>query len=229
MSATEVKICGLKEPSHAEAASAAGAAYVGVVFAERLRLVTPEAAAAVVGAIHGGTRAVGVFVDATLSLILRNRDVARFHIAQLHGSESPSDCEALRAEGLGVWKALRPPRREALGEDWTRFADVADAILVEGFAAEAAGGTGSAFPYEWLTDLDRNGPSLVLAGGLDARGVSTAIEAARPDVVDVSSGVESRPGVKSISLIDGFLRAVKGPEVLTPACAAGTDEAGEKP
>lgn len=219
MSVVQAKICGLRDPSHAEAACRAGAAYVGVVFAGQVRRVTREQATGIVDALVGGTWAVGVFVDEAPAEILRQRDVVGFHVAQLHGSEPPSDCEALRAEGLGVWKALRPTRREALQQGWARFADVVDAILVEGFSAKAAGGTGSRFPYEWLADLDRGGPKLALAGGLNARNVGVAVDAVRPDIVDVSSGVEATPGEKSIQLMQDFLRAASGLETGAPAAA----------
>jgi len=79
----EVKICGLKEAAHADAAAEAGADYVGVVFAERLRRVSPEHAAGVVAALGDRCRAVGVFVDASVDDVLRHRDTAGFHIAQL--------------------------------------------------------------------------------------------------------------------------------------------------
>lgn len=204
-----VKICGLKQPEHAEAVSRQGVEYIGVVFAERLRRVSPEEAALIVSALKPPTQAVGVFVDASVEEVLRHRDIARIHIAQLHGSESPEDCRALQAEGLGVWKAIRPTSVAELEEGWARYAEVADAILVEGFSAKAAGGTGSSFPHEWLDALDRDGPSLVLAGGLDAHNVQDAIETARPDIVDVSSGVEAEPGEKSLGLIEHFVSVAK--------------------
>lgn len=211
MSGIEVKICGLRTVESARAACRAGAEYAGVVFAERLRRVTCEEAARVVAVLNGGTRAVGVFVDTMPSDILLHRDVAGFDIVQLHGSESPSDCQMLRTEGLTVWKAIRPMKRQDLVDAWARYAAVSDAILVEGFSVEAAGGTGSTFPYDWLTGLDRNGPRLVLAGGLTTKNVCTAIEKVRPDIVDVSSAVEDTPGVKSPNLIAQFVSVVKDP------------------
>jgi len=205
-----VKICGLKEPRHGAVAARAGADYVGVVFAERARRVTPEEARAVVDALDGSACAVGVFVDAPKVDILRHRDLTGFDAAQLHGAESPADCRALQEEGLIVWKAIRPTSREDLVGAWQAFAGVADAILVEGFSPDAAGGTGSGFPHEWLSTIDRVGSDLVLAGGLDNKNVATAIRVGRPDIVDVSSGVEARLGVKSVDRIEAFLAAAKG-------------------
>ncbi|MCG8468757.1 MAG: phosphoribosylanthranilate isomerase [Gemmatimonadetes bacterium] len=211
MSVVSVKICGLKRPIEAERAAAVGADYVGLVFAERLRRVSLEEARAVVETLSGPTRAVGVFVDATADEILRHRDAVGFSVAQLHGSESRDVGRTLGDEGLGVWKALRPTTRDELAEGWRTFAGVADAILVEGFSLEAAGGTGSSFPYDWLKGLDRTGSALVLAGGLNVANVADAVTAVRPDVVDVSSGVEETPGVKSLARIEAFIEAAKRP------------------
>ncbi len=209
MSRVGVKICGLREPRHATATSRAGADYVGVVFAGRVREVTAEEAAAVVGALEGGTRAVGVFLDAEPAEILRKRDVAGFHVAQLAGEEPPEACDRLRAEGMDVWKGLRPTSSDALVRGWDEYREAADAIIVEGFSPRGPGGTGTAFPYEWLSELARNGCALALAGGLKAANVARAIRDVRPDIVDVSSGVERAPGEKSIDLILEFLAEAK--------------------
>lgn len=210
MTAVRVKICGLRDPRHAAAASRAGADYVGVVFAGRIRELSAEAAAPVVAALTGGTRAVGVFLDALPGEILRRRDIAGFEIAQLHGAEPPEVCDALRTEGLGVWKALRPGSDEELHREWGRYGATADAILVEGFSEAGPGGTGAAFPHQWLTGLDRGGCALALAGGLHAGNVRSAIRSVSPDIVDVSSGVERAPGEKSMERILKFLSAVPG-------------------
>ena len=205
-----MKICGLRDPRHAAAASRAGADYIGVVFAGRVREVTAEEAGAVVAAFEGGTRAVGVFVDASPAEILRTRDAAGLHVAQLAGAEPPDVCDRLRDEGLGVWKGLRPTSSDALVRAWDEYRGAADAILVEGFSPRGPGGTGTAFPYEWLSELARDGCALALAGGLEAATVARAIRDARPDIVDVSSGVERAPGVKSLDLILEFLAAAHG-------------------
>ena len=198
---------------------------MGVVFAGRVRKVTGGEAAAVVGALERGTQAVGVFLDASPAEILRTRDVAGFHVAQLHGREPPAVCDELRAEGLGVWKGLRPTSGDALNRGWDEYREAADAILVEGFSPRGPGGTGSSFPWEWLCGLERDGCALALAGGLDATNVSRAIRDGRPDIVDVSSGVERAPGEKSIDLILEFLAAAREAESPAPVSASGPAEA----
>jgi phosphoribosylanthranilate isomerase len=209
-----VKICGITRVEDGIAAVDAGADFIGVVFAERVRRVTPAEAASVIRAVYGRARGVGVFVDADEEDVLGHYDVVGFEVAQLHGSEAPESCERLRARGLEVWKAIRPRSRGELADGLERFGDVADAILVEGFSSSAAGGTGSAFPHEWLEHVDRASiPALVLAGGLTPENVGGAVSAVAPDVVDVSSGVESAPGVKSTARIKAFIEAVRGSAV----------------
>ena len=210
MSAVRIKICGITDVADGIDAVDAGADYIGVVFAERARRVAPAEAASVVRAVFGRALGVGVFVDEREDDLLGSWNVVGFDIAQLHGSEPPELCDRLRAEGLGVWKAIRPRNRDELVTGLDRYADAVDAVLVEGFSAAAAGGTGTGFPHEWLDGIDRSAlPELVLAGGLDAGNVAGAIEAVSPDVVDVSSGVESAPGRKSRDRVVEFVSAVR--------------------
>lgn len=224
-----VKICGCRKPADTIAAADAGATYAGVVFAERLRRVTPAEAADILSPVRGRLRAVGVFVDAADDQILAAREVAGLDIAQLHGGEPVGSCAALREAGLEVWKALRPRSAEELAAALDRYAGVVDAILVEGFSAAAAGGTGTGFPLDWLAPLRERlasvdetprpepagdgipRPSFVLAGGLTPGNVGDAIRRARPSIVDVSSGVERAPGEKDPALIGRFVEAARSP------------------
>ncbi len=204
----KAKVCGLRRWQHGATALRCGADYFGLVFAGRVRQVTPECARELV--LHlGPMQAVGVFVDAGSERIRRHRDIADFPIVQLHGSEPPEMCRALKQDGLDVWKAVRPTSRRELARHWNTYAPVVDAILVEGFSPRAPGGTGTAIEYDWLDEVDRSACPLVLAGGLNAGNVGDAIRAVRPDIVDVSSGVERAPGEKSRELIFDFLAAVR--------------------
>lgn len=204
-----VKICGIIDAADGVAAAAAGADYIGVVFAGRVRRLAPAEAAAVIRAIEGRARGVGVFVDADVDDVLAVGGVVGFRVAQLHGAEAPEACERLRARGLEVWKAIRPRSRDDLAEQFARYGECVDGILIDGFSMAAAGGTGSSFPHAWLEGVNRDGgPKVILAGGLDAANVSAAIATVGPDIVDVSSGVESSPGVKSVPKIESFIEAV---------------------
>jgi phosphoribosylanthranilate isomerase len=206
----KVKICGITDVADGIGAVDAGADYIGVVFAERARRVTPAEAASVIRAVYGRAQGVGVFVDADEDDVLGFWGVVGFDVAQLHGSESPDACARLGAQGLDVWKAIRPRTREELVEGMAQYREAVDAILIEGFSPAAAGGTGTSFPHGWLDAIDREREQdLVLAGGLTPANVARAIETVRPDVVDVSSGVESAPGVKSMELVAAFIDAVR--------------------
>jgi len=208
--ASQVKICGITDAAHAVAAVEAGADYIGVVFAERVRRLDPPRAAEVIRVLDGRARGVGVFVDAGPDEVLDHRRTVGFEVAQLHGAEIPEACAGLRVEGLEVWKAIRPQSPEALAREFDRYAGAVDGILIEGFSGAAAGGTGTPFPHAWLERVDRaGGPKVILAGGLSAANVAAAIAAVRPDIVDVSSSVESRPGIKSVQKIEAFIEAVR--------------------
>lgn len=220
-----VKICGCRTPADAVAAAEAGADYVGLVFAESPRRVTRREAAAIVREVSGRLRPVGVFVDEAADRVLAVAEETGVRVAQLHGSEPPADCAALRAAGLEVWKALRPRAREELAAALRLYAENADGFLVEGRSENAAGGTGTPFPHEWLEGAWPGGAReagppgawrrpeaslLILAGGLTPETVAEAVRRVRPDVVDVSSGVERRPGEKDPHLVRRFVEGARG-------------------
>lgn len=220
MSAPAVKICGLASPGDARTAVEAGADYVGLVFAASPRRVSRERAARIVAAVDGRARAVGVFVDAEPETITGTAAGAGLAVAQLHGAELPETCASLRATGLEVWKAVRPRDPDELRESAARYRDSIDGLLVEGWSPGGAGGTGSGVPLEWLEGwrerLGLREARLVLAGGLRPGTVAEAVARVRPDVVDVSSGVERSPGEKDPRRVHVFVREAK---------RAGDDEA----
>lgn len=205
-----VKICGLTRPADAAVAAGAGAAYLGVVFAGGPRVVTPERAAAVAAAA-GEVPVFGVFGEQTVAEILRISRVAGLAGAQLHGPYRREDAAQLRAEGLRVWRVVRiaaPDDLDALAE---AVAD-ADAVLVEPRVAHAAGGSGVSLDLAVAREARGRlaGATMVLAGGLVPGTVGEAVALVRPEVVDVSSGVEHLPGIKDPDKIARFLEAVCG-------------------
>ena len=207
----EAKICGLVRPEDARAAEAAGADYLGVVFASGPRQRDLRGAAR----IWEGTsaRRVGVFVDAALDGVLRTSSELGLSVVQLHGDEDPSFCQRIRESGVAIWKAVRVRARVALEAELERYEPVADGLLLEGWSAAGAGGVGAGFDWSRLAGVREDWPAglrLILAGGLNPDNVATAIRATRPHVVDVSSGVESAPGVKDLALVRGFLEAARG-------------------
>jgi phosphoribosylanthranilate isomerase len=233
--APEVKICGVGRPRDVEAAAEAGADYVGLVMAESPRQLDEETARELATlAADAGLAPVGVFVDRPAAEVRSLAGRTGLGVAQLHGDEPPSACRELRDGGLAVWKAVRPRSREELHDLAERYRESTDALLAEGYSPEAAGGTGTAVPRSWLRAPEggRIAGRLVLAGGLDPENVAAAVREVRPDVVDVSSGVEEAPGRKDPARIRAFVDAVRGGADgdgdAAPGRAARTADRGER-
>jgi len=204
------KICGLMRARDAAAAVAAGADYLGVVFADGPRRVTTQAAAEV-RAAAGVVPLFGVFGEQSVDEILRISRAAALAGAQLHGAYRREDAARLRAEGLRVWRVVRLAGPEDFGILRESMAD-ADAVLVEPQVAHATGGTGVALDLTVACEARARlaGGAMVLAGGLTPGTVAAAVALVRPDIVDVSSGVERLPGIKDPDKIARFLEAVVG-------------------
>ena len=211
---TEIKFCGLTRADDAREAVALGARYVGVIFASGPRRLTAERAAEVLEAVPANVRRVGVFADTSADAILAVAESARLGAVQLHGEGDARLMDALRARFDGeIWSVLRV-RDGRLPESAAELFAATDAVLLDAHVPGKLGGTGVALPWEALVDdlvAIRNGGSgarLVLAGGLKAENVGEAIRLLRPDVVDVSSGVETAPGIKDHARMRAFRDAV---------------------
>ncbi|HEX7091459.1 MAG TPA: indole-3-glycerol phosphate synthase TrpC [Longimicrobiales bacterium] len=211
--AVEVKICGLCRPEDARAAVEAGADYVGVVLAPGGPRSQTVASAKAIFQAAAGARRVGVFVDASTEEAASAARALGLAVLQLHGSEPPEQVAALAAAGpWQVWKAVRPRRREDVAAAVDAYGGVAAALLLDGWHPTRAGGTGTTFPWDDVAPargLVPRGVRLVVAGGLTADNVAAAVGRLAPDVVDVSSGVESRPGVKSAERVRDFVAAAR--------------------
>jgi phosphoribosylanthranilate isomerase len=204
----KIKVCGIMRPDEAAFAVTAGASYLGVVFAEGPRTVTPGIAREIVAAA-GGVAVMGVFADQPVDEILQICDRAGLSGAQLHGTYSPASAARLRAAGLEVWRVVRiaaPSDLDLLAE----AANESDAVLVEPKVAHVRGGAG--LPLDLAVAREARsrlaGHAMVLAGGLTAETVSEALALVRPEIVDVSSGVERLPGIKDLDKIARFVEAV---------------------
>ena len=209
---TSVKICGITDERGLLAAADAGAAYVGFNFFRRSpRFVTPEQAAVLAGELKRGVKTVGLFVDPTNAELDAVLSHVRLDMIQLHGKETPKRVDQIRLlSGLRVMKAI--------GVETER--DVIDARDYEGhadwllFDAKAPKGAtrpgGNAVAFNWTILKSHTGKTpWMLAGGLTRANVGAAIKASGARVVDVSSGVETKPGIKSPARIRAFLKAVE--------------------
>jgi phosphoribosylanthranilate isomerase len=213
--ALTVKICGLKTPEALDVALDCGADMVGFVFfPPSPRHLALEAARALGQRVKGRAAKVALTVDAddeTLNAIVGalNPD-----LLQLHGEESTDRVEAVRQNfGLPVMKALPIATRADL-DRIPRYAKVADRLIFDARAPEAAtrpGGLGKPFDWTLLKDVNPGVPFL-LSGGLDAGNVAEALRVTRAPGVDVSSGVERAPGVKDPDKIRAFIRAARAAE-----------------
>jgi phosphoribosylanthranilate isomerase len=205
-----VKICGLRTPATVAAAVDAGAAYLGFVFFPKSpRHVTPAEAAALALPVPPGVAKVGLVVDADDGLLDAITAQVPLDMIQLHGSESPARVQAVRARfGLPVMKAVGIAGPGDL-EDLAAQARVADQILVDAkVPKDAALPGGNGLSFDWRLLAGRRWPvPWMLAGGLTAANVGEAAGLTGARQVDVSSGVESAPGVKDPALIRAFLAA----------------------
>ena len=202
----QVKICGLTHPPEAAQCADLGADAIGVVFFPKSpRHVTPDQARAVVQALPETTVVVGVFVDASFSFIMARVERCGLCMVQLHGRESADLAARLKAEGVGVIKALfvdgRPDLNDAPGFD-------VDGYLVECAQGPLPGGNAMAWDWRAARDFGRCHP-LVLAGGLSAENVGEAIGADLQAAIDVSSGVEVSPGRKDPAKVARLIVAVQ--------------------
>jgi phosphoribosylanthranilate isomerase len=209
---TSVKICGLTTPETLDAALAGGAAFVGaVVFPKSLRHLDPLHAATLFERARNRAKIVAVTVDADDALLTEIALILKPDLIQLHGAESPARAEQVRTlTGAGIIKALpiRVHEDFAEAEAWEPFVDhlMFDAKPPAG--SDLPGGVGARFDWTLLADRAFRRPWFV-AGGLTPGNVAGAIRISGAPMVDVSSGVESAPGVKDPALIAAFLEAAR--------------------
>lgn len=209
---TLAKICGLNTPETLDAALAGGAAFVGaVVFPRSPRHLDPAHAATLFDRARNRAKIVAVTVDADDALLTEIALILKPDLIQLHGSETPARAERVRTlTGAGIVKALpiRVHEDFAEAEAWEPFADhlMFDAKPPEGSALP--GGVGARFDWTLLAGRAFRHPWFV-AGGLTPDNVAQAIRISGAPMVDVSSGVETAPGVKDPALIAAFLDTVR--------------------
>ena len=216
-----VKFCGLTRPEDAREAARLGAAYVGAIFAGGPRTVTPARArelfaAASLGATGrtaGSRRRSACSAPTTRARSRPNAIAAGMGVIQLHGDPRAADVRAMRRRFDGrIWAVARA--EGSVLPEWTEelFLD-ADAVLLDARVQGRLGGTGVALAWSALADSVaalRGRTPVVLAGGLTPGNVAEAVRALAPDVVDVSSGVESSPGIKDHAKMRAFFEAAQG-------------------
>ncbi|MFM2100078.1 MAG: hypothetical protein RLZZ366_1617 [Pseudomonadota bacterium] len=206
----QTKICGLSTPESVDAAVAGGASHIGFMFfAKSPRNVTIEHAAALAARLPEYVSAVGVFVDPDAGFLDEVRKQVPLKAIQLHGDERPAfAAQMVQRHGIEIWKVI--PVKTA--DDVTQasaYRGSAKRILYDAKTPKGAdlpGGMGLRFDWNLLQSLQHPLPWM-LAGGLHAGNVAEAVRVTGADFVDVSSGVESAPGIKDVDKIKAFLKA----------------------
>jgi len=196
----KIKVCGVTDAVFAKAAAQRGVDYLGVIFVARSpRCVTQAQAQEIAQAARTARpvkppRIVGVFVEQTAREIAELATAVPLDVVQLHGAYDASDVAALKAKGLEVWRLYDGA---AAGED---------ATLLDGQVGKRRGGTGQLADWSLVAELKQQGRRVVLAGGLSAENIAAAA-ATGADIFDVNSSLETAPGVKSLKLLENFLRS----------------------
>ena len=208
-------MCGLTRAADAQAAASLGARYIGVIFAGGPRTLDPDVAREVLDGGGENVDRVGVFGAEDAMSIAATVRRARLDVVQLHADPRSQQVRAVRdASGARVWAVMRVDGQldlKLLRDLW----DSADAVVLDSRVKGVLGGSGIAFDWHGAERAARERPGrLVAAGGLTAANVGEAIETLAPDIVDVSSGVESSPGIKDHARIADFIEAVRRTGVL---------------
>ncbi len=203
MKRVRVKICGVRTPEEAEAATAAGADALGFNFwPESPRYVPPDEAARIIARLPAFINSIGVFVNEDLNRVREIASQVGLNAVQLHGEETPRYC--LELNNTKVIKAFR------IGEgfDLDTIGDYSvSAILLDAKVEGQYGGTGRRFSWYLAIEAKRLAP-VILAGGITIDNVAEAITFVRPFAIDVCSGVESEPGRKDLNKMKDFMKEV---------------------
>lgn len=206
----KVKVCGITSIEDALAAVEAGADALGFVFFSKSpRNIFPEQAAAIIRCLPPFVQIVGLFVNEQLTVVNSIADQCGLDVVQLHGEETPEFCAGVKRRVIKAFRVKDQSSLDRLGDY-----DVA-ACLLDAWSPAAYGGTGETFNWE-IAAAAAASQCIILAGGLTPENVAEAVATVKPYAVDVSSGVESAPGVKDREKIFNFIRNARNAADQTP-------------
>ncbi|WP_184471755.1 phosphoribosylanthranilate isomerase [Rhizobium esperanzae] len=219
----DIKICGLKTPEAIDRALKRGATHIGFIFFEKSpRYIEPDLAGKLAEPARGKAKIVAVVVDPTNDELDEIVSLLKPDILQLHGNESPEHVLTIKAlYGLPVMKVFSVRTADDL-KRVEAYIGIADRFLFDAKApkgSELPGGNGISFDWSLLSWLDGS-IDYMLSGGLNKDNVADALAKTKARGIDVSSGVETAPGVKSVAMIDEFFDAVE--EADAPVMASGS-------
>ncbi len=204
-----VKICGLTRREQAQAISAMGVHALGFIMVPASpRYVTPDQIRDIVAALPGSLDTVGVFRNLKPTEIVDRVISTGLTVVQLHGDETPFDCQILRRQlpSISIIKAFRIRYSQDL-QDIQAYTDVVDKVLVDAYHPTMGGGTGLTVDWSLLDSMEWPLPWL-LAGGLTPDNVQLALTRLQPDGIDISSGVEHEPGNKDLTKVEQLMTKV---------------------
>ncbi|ASY58711.1 Phosphoribosylanthranilate isomerase [Sinorhizobium sp. CCBAU 05631] len=220
-----MKICGLKTAEAAEHAVALGATHIGFIFFPKSpRNIEPDDAGRVAERVRGRAKIVAVTVNADNDDLDEIVSALKPDILQLHGSEDPDRVLTIKAiYGLPIMKALSIRDASDL-ERIDAYVGIVDRFLLDAkppAGSELPGGNGVSFDWRLLDALDGS-VDYMLSGGLNAENIGEALALTGASAVDISSGVESAPGVKDLKLMDAFFGGVRRAEAVVPRSGSRT-------
>jgi phosphoribosylanthranilate isomerase len=198
---TRVKICGLTTLEDARFASGALADYLGFIFYdESPRYIDPSKAGAIINWLEGAKK-VGVFVNQTLDDVNTIAIQTGIDYVQLHGNESPEYCKLIDKPVIKVFRINDETDPEELNKQLIEYEEVAEFFLFDTKSGNQWGGTGKVFDWSVLDKIKSDKP-FFLSGGLTPDNVTDAVKKVQPFAIDLSSGVESAPGVKDFDKLE---------------------------
>lgn len=214
-----VKVCGITRLDDGLNAARAGADYLGLIASEGFSRSAPLALGTRLAA-ETGVPVVAVTVNEPIERLADVGLETAASVLQLHGEEPPETLRRLRERGpWKLWKGLRVRTSDEVHRALDRYGECADGILLDGWHPEHRGGSGARFPWDLVAPLRTSFPrqlDFVAAGGLTPSNVAAAVLELRPDVVDVSSGVEMEKGLKDAGRVRTFIENAKRARRTTP-------------
>ena len=201
----KIKICGITNKEDALWAINLKVDALGFIFADSPRRVKSEIVQGIIELLPPFISSVGVFVDEDREKVEEITESCGLTTLQFHGEESPSYCEGFKQK---VVKSFRVKDKSVLKKA-VQYKDKVDAYLLDTYSPFKYGGTGKTFDWRIAKEIKKFGLSVILAGGLSPENIKEAISEVEPYGIDVSSGVEERPGKKSLEKLINFVRIVR--------------------
>ncbi len=201
----KIKICGITNKEDALWAVDLKVDALGFIFADSPRRVQPEIVQGIIELLPPFISSVGVFVNEDREKVKEIAESCGLTTLQFHGQESPSYCEGFKQK---IVKAF-PIKNKSVLKKAVQYKDKVDAYLLDTYSPFAYGGTGKTFDWRIAKEIKEFGLPIILSGGLNLENIKEAISEVEPYGIDVSSGVEERPGKKNMEKLINFVRIVR--------------------